>query len=282
MSETFKSIMEIGLATENEDKIKDFLERIYKIQFDNYPKWEKEITEFFKNEIIVPYVIVLSKEDDFYSIFESIKIDFLKSITSETIVIDTNKIYKDLVKIRESLIVGKDIRDYLNYFFNLNSYFRKIFTKVIDEEDSLYTDMGVNIQPTQKELFDKELNSVGFENLFFICPDSTIDYPIRRWSEEISKRFIEKIKSKLNYKKKKIKKRDPIETRLRHEVFKKDNYKCKECGKGKEETTLHCDHILPVAQGGTDELDNLQTLCQSCNFAKSNRKWVGGENDKHC
>lgn len=72
-------------------------------------------------------------------------------------------------------------------------------------------------------------------------------------------------------------KRDPIETRLRHEVFKRDNYKCLECGKGKKETTLHCDHIMPVAQGGSDELDNLQTLCQACNLAKTNRKWNGGK-----
>lgn len=73
------------------------------------------------------------------------------------------------------------------------------------------------------------------------------------------------------------KKRDPIESRLRHEVFKRDNYKCKECGKTKKNTTLHVDHILPVVQGGTDELDNLQTLCQACNLAKSNKKWKASE-----
>ena len=71
----------------------------------------------------------------------------------------------------------------------------------------------------------------------------------------------------------KIRKRDPIESRLRHEVFKRDNFICVECGKSKEETILHCDHIIPVSQGGTDELDNLQTLCQACNLAKTNRCW---------
>lgn len=69
------------------------------------------------------------------------------------------------------------------------------------------------------------------------------------------------------------KKRDPIESRLRHEVLKRDNYKCIECGKGKDETVLHIDHIKPVSQGGSDELENLQTLCQACNLAKSNKKW---------
>lgn len=69
------------------------------------------------------------------------------------------------------------------------------------------------------------------------------------------------------------KNRDPIDSRLRHECFKRDKYKCVECGKTTEETTLHADHILPVSQGGKDELNNLQTLCQACNLAKSNRCW---------
>ena len=70
-----------------------------------------------------------------------------------------------------------------------------------------------------------------------------------------------------------IKRRSPIPSALRHEVFKRDGYKCKECGKTGEETTLHIDHILPVSQGGTDELNNLQTLCKECNEAKQNRSW---------
>lgn len=67
--------------------------------------------------------------------------------------------------------------------------------------------------------------------------------------------------------------RNPISKSLRHEVFKRDNYACVECGVTKEERTLHIDHKLPVSQGGTDELDNLQTLCEKCNLSKSNRKW---------
>lgn len=57
---------------------------------------------------------------------------------------------------------------------------------------------------------------------------------------------------------------------LRHEVFKRDNYTCVECGAKKEDgATLHVDHKIPVSKGGTDELDNLQTLCSDCNLNKS-------------
>lgn len=64
---------------------------------------------------------------------------------------------------------------------------------------------------------------------------------------------------------------------IRHEVFKRDDYACLECGATKDDTRLHIDHILPVSQGGTDELVNLQVLCEACNLAKSSRRWKGGE-----
>ena len=65
-------------------------------------------------------------------------------------------------------------------------------------------------------------------------------------------------------------KRTHIPRGLRKEVFKRDNYKCVECGASKEDgATLHVDHKIPVSKGGTDELDNLQTLCSKCNLNKS-------------
>jgi len=78
--------------------------------------------------------------------------------------------------------------------------------------------------------------------------------------------------------KRKNNKRKSLTKSIRHEVFKRDNYRCLECNASKDDgVVLHVDHIIPVAQGGSDELDNLQTLCQDCNLAKSNRAWKGGE-----
>ncbi|MGL4943487.1 MAG: HNH endonuclease [Thermoguttaceae bacterium] len=33
---------------------------------------------------------------------------------------------------------------------------------------------------------------------------------------------------------------------------------------------MHVDHIVPRSKGGTNDDDNLQTLCQKCNLGKSN------------
>lgn len=73
--------------------------------------------------------------------------------------------------------------------------------------------------------------------------------------------------------------REHIPARLRHEVFKRDNYRCRECGATNKETTLEIDHIVPVSKGGSNSLSNLQTLCKKCNRAKHTRTWVGGATD---
>ena len=74
---------------------------------------------------------------------------------------------------------------------------------------------------------------------------------------------------KVNVKSKR--RRTNIPRGMRHEVFKRDNYTCQECGAKKSDgAVLHVDHKVPVSKGGTDELDNLQTLCGDCNLNKSN------------
>ena len=72
------------------------------------------------------------------------------------------------------------------------------------------------------------------------------------------------------------KRRKSIPGRLRHKVFQRDGYRCRECGATNKETTLHVDHIKPVSKGGTNDLNNLQTLCEKCNLAKHTDEWVGG------
>ena len=73
------------------------------------------------------------------------------------------------------------------------------------------------------------------------------------------------------------KKKDPISGPLRHEILKHAHYRCMECGAKANQVRLHIDHILPISQGGTDELCNLQVLCEQCNLAKHNRMWKAGE-----
>jgi 5-methylcytosine-specific restriction endonuclease McrA len=60
---------------------------------------------------------------------------------------------------------------------------------------------------------------------------------------------------------------------IKIEVFKRDNYTCQECGAGRE-AKLHVHHIIPFSRGGSDEMSNLITLCESCNEAIGNRVYL--------
>ena len=60
-------------------------------------------------------------------------------------------------------------------------------------------------------------------------------------------------------------KRKPIPKAVREAVFKRDNYCCVKCGSTKN---LEVDHKVSLANGGTNEMANLQTLCQDCNRRK--------------
>ncbi|KUK85479.1 MAG: HNH endonuclease domain protein [candidate division TA06 bacterium 34_109] len=65
-------------------------------------------------------------------------------------------------------------------------------------------------------------------------------------------------------------KRTAISKRLRFEVFKRDSFKCQYCGRSAPDVILQVDHIVPVSEGGDNDMLNLITSCQSCNLGKSN------------
>jgi len=51
-------------------------------------------------------------------------------------------------------------------------------------------------------------------------------------------------------------------------VFERDGYKCVKCG---DDENLTADHIIPISKGGKTNMENLRTLCKSCNSSKGNR-----------
>lgn len=62
-----------------------------------------------------------------------------------------------------------------------------------------------------------------------------------------------------------------ISVRTRFEVFKRDRFTCAYCGRTPPEVLLQADHVVPRAAGGSDEIHNLITSCQTCNQGKAAR-----------
>jgi len=53
-------------------------------------------------------------------------------------------------------------------------------------------------------------------------------------------------------------------------VFKRDKYLCQMCKrKGYIRAAEEVDHIIPLFKGGTDDMNNLQSLCKECHQAKT-------------
>ncbi|MDC5514499.1 HNH endonuclease [Acinetobacter baumannii] len=59
-----------------------------------------------------------------------------------------------------------------------------------------------------------------------------------------------------------------IGLKLRLEVYERDGFKCVTCGVQKN---LTLDHIKPEILGGVSTIENLQTMCKSCNSSKGTK-----------
>ena len=63
--------------------------------------------------------------------------------------------------------------------------------------------------------------------------------------------------------------------KLRLLVLARDNYLCQPCAENYKVTpATEVDHIIPKNKGGTNDPDNLQSICNSCHVIKT-------EYDKH-
>jgi hypothetical protein len=62
--------------------------------------------------------------------------------------------------------------------------------------------------------------------------------------------------------------RKPISAKLRYQVLERDGFACQCCGGTAPNVTLHVDHIVAVANGGTNHPTNLRAICITCNIGK--------------
>ena len=88
------------------------------------------------------------------------------------------------------------------------------------------------------------------------------DERLRRLREQVAN--FEAIETNLG----KDKTRRPLPDDVKLLVWSRDGGACAKCG---SQSDLHFDHIIAFARGGSDEAENIQLLCRSCNLSKSDR-----------
>lgn len=66
--------------------------------------------------------------------------------------------------------------------------------------------------------------------------------------------------------------REKIDHSTRRAAYERDQYRCVECG---THIDLTLDHVNPVSLGGASTLENLATMCRSCNSRKGARRPEG-------
>ena len=120
------------------------------------------------------------------------------------------------------------------------------------------------------------------EKVFEICIDEDIENSIRAcfserqcWNKCLKKiyqltnedfvwvRLIEFQKTKKSFQK-----RIPVGLAKRYKILKRDRFQCVLCGNSGEKARLEIDHIIPESRDGSDDEENLQTLCFMCNRGK--------------
>jgi hypothetical protein len=72
------------------------------------------------------------------------------------------------------------------------------------------------------------------------------------------------------FSKAKLRERGRVASGLRFDVFARDDFRCRYCGRSADDgAILHADHVVPESKGGPTTLENLVTACIDCNLGKS-------------
>lgn len=186
-----------------------------------------------KNEPTVPFYEILHELESFSMIYGDCPIKHVTILLAE-----------DLGRIILRSHKGLNFRSYVNYLQETYDDYKYLVEKcVIELIKPLICQTTDEIKNEIKELH-KEIDIVYNE----------LDM-LRRKSRKKNKS-----------------KRRLISGKKRHAVFARDNYRCQICGATVDDgAKLHIDHILPVSKGGTNDITNLQILCEKCNLGKHNR-----------
>ncbi len=66
--------------------------------------------------------------------------------------------------------------------------------------------------------------------------------------------------------------RSALSPGMRWRILEAYNFTCQGCGRSAPNVELHVDHKVPIANGGTYDMENLHVLCAKCNMGKGSKQ----------
>lgn len=205
--------------------------------------------------------------------------------------ISDEDLLKDLKRISSTLNKKSvTIREYAKY----GNFGRKVFSNRFGSWNNALAKAGLE-KNAMKDIPDQELFD-NLETVWRLLGRQPLVREMRKpVSEHTAKPYINRYgswyvacKEFINLKKKDLefikftKVQSRVKTRYiseknRLRVLKRDHYKCQKCGRSPathRSLYLHIDHIVPFSNGGSNDENNLQTLCNKCNLGKGNDERV--------
>lgn len=184
-------------------------------------------------------------------IYENVKAEDLQNYKSANVIysmVDIMSILINLVKIYNYQVSMENIRLSTNQVTYI--YFGKF-------DLHLYADIN----------YDEELQT-SWKDVKQICEKIGIAWnnqAIQTLTIQYEKLFSEQINQRIELTK--------AEKQLIQDEYES---KCNKCSK-KMKKGFHFDHIVPLASGGSNDLDNIQLLCPECHFEKSKEELENGD-----
>lgn len=259
-------------------------------------KYRKQINSFLKEKTLKKYIKKLKNKTVLYGEIEKLNLKYNFE--------DLKPLYFSHVIKSKSNLQTCNIDDYM--LMNMDTEYEKIisYIKKYKKLTNMYNCYNQEYENLKKCITDEEANKIKmsvkkynkYQNIIYenLRIKKNYEFKIIVYVNYSSnkgkiKKSRYKIYDKENIKRiheeyvniKNTKKINEINSRierakmsnsLRHDVFKRDNYRCCICGRtARDGVRLEADHIIPVSKGGKTTMDNLQTLCDRCNNGKSNK-----------
>lgn len=95
------------------------------------------------------------------------------------------------------------------------------------------------------------------------CPICETKFSTNRPSQKFCTRKCSQVFHKKKY--------HEIKSLKEWDIFLRDGFKCRYCGKTADDARLRIDHIYPISKGGKSEFGNLITVCDPCNGVKKDK-----------